>query len=326
MTNNNPIHFQKLAGISYKEILGECFINIVPGGYCVFDSVIPTNHLHYHEFYELCIVTSGSGEFVHGEVVYKLGSGDVFIANPGVFHEIRLIKDKKGIYTGKLDIVFFKISIKTGAQFESPIKAFEENILREFLTNHSVISKSQKHLFSYLDFLEHYTESASTGKFGLQQIVKNMSFEAMFALKCFDQSKTKSKESLNDGLNIYGNYQKASETSNSVLDLSINYISANIHQKIYLSEIAANACSSKRNIQYVFKKEFGKTVSDYINIKKTAIAASYLKMNFTINDVCNLIAISDVAQFSRLFKKYHGISPKKFQMDYLSSKNVTLSK
>jgi AraC-like DNA-binding protein len=330
MANHNSVHFQKVVGMNSKEIMGECYLDIEPAGFCVFDMNTPTNTLHFHEFYELCIVTEGTGEFVHRECLYPLYEGDVFIADPGVFHEIRLIKDRDAHYSGTLTIVFFRITLRTSSSFEVPSKTFEESRLREFLGNHAIVSRSQKQLFSYLKFLESYIESTTTGNYGLRQAVKNMALESMFSLckplesPASSKSPVKIQSSANINTPGLGEFETQKDSrvicmpSHSILDLSVNYISVNLHRKIYLHEIASVACTSKRNLQYVFKKELGKTVTDYINIKKTAVAASYLKMNFTISDVCNQIAINDVAQFSRLFKKYQGISPKKFQMTYLS--------
>jgi AraC-like DNA-binding protein len=57
-----------------------------------------------------------------------------------------------------------------------------------------------------------------------------------------------------------------------------------------------------------------KSVSRYIRERRLSLAASFLNMNFKIRDVASMVGINDPAQFSRLFKEFYGISPKKYQM------------
>jgi hypothetical protein len=55
---------------------------------------VTRNRVHRHSFYEPCIVISGTGEFEHGAEQYALREGDLFIADPGIYHEIRSLKTK----------------------------------------------------------------------------------------------------------------------------------------------------------------------------------------------------------------------------------------
>ena len=55
---------------------------------------VTRNRIHRHSFFEPCIVVSGEGEFEHGSKVFALREGDLFIANPGIYHEIRSLRTK----------------------------------------------------------------------------------------------------------------------------------------------------------------------------------------------------------------------------------------
>lgn len=63
----------------------------------------------------------------------------------------------------------------------------------------------------------------------------------------------------------------------------------------------------------MFSKYLNLTPKQYINSRKINLAKVYLKMNYKVSDVSSLVGINDISQFSRLFKKHCGISPKSFQ-------------
>jgi AraC-like DNA-binding protein len=58
----------------------------------------------------------------------------------------------------------------------------------------------------------------------------------------------------------------------------------------------------------------------YINEKKMEHAAFLLSLMMSVQDVCESVNIMDPSQFSRLFKKHLGLSPKQYQTRYLQHK------
>ncbi len=295
--NGGPAYqFNKINEIKIEEILGNYLINIEPGSFCVFDANTPSNGLHYHNFYELCLVTGGSGEFLHGGRIYKVYEGDIFLAEPKTDHEIR-IHPAGNPLQDHLYLVFFRINIHENSNM--PPKLYEEKMLKEFLLKHHIISRSQKQLFTYLHFIGSYAEPDSQIKYGLYQAVKNMALESIFSLADIHETQ----------------FQKPVRSVTAV-ERAVSFIESNLHRRIHTGEIAASAYTSERNLQQLFKKHMKKTITEYINQRRTSIAAGYLKMNFKVSDISNLFGIADVAQFSRLFKKYYGVPPKKYQTDY----------
>lgn len=290
--------FNKVSEIKIEEVLGNYLIIIEPGCFCVFDRNKPSNGIHYHNFYELCLVTGGYGEFIHGGKVYKVHEGDIFLANPKIEHEIRISAPNDAGHAGSMHLVFFRINIHSSS--DALPKQYEEKILKEFLVKHSIVSRAQKYLFNYLNFINNYTEFDSKINYGLYQAVKNMALESIFSLVNFQETQ----------------FQKPIP-SVTIVDRAVNYIEGNLHRRILISEVAASIYTSERNLQHLFQKHMKKSITEYVNQRKTSIAAGYLKMNFKVSDIGGLVGINDVAQFSRLFKKYYGIPPKKYQLNYL---------
>lgn len=297
MENATALHFNALHGIRLQEVMGNYILEIEPALFCAFDRNTPTNGQHYHNnYYELCIVTGGAGEYLHGGEIYTLGEGDVFIADPGVMHEIRISKDDTGRARDKLYLVFFNIHIQSS--LSKVPESFEEEMLSSFLAAHFTVRKSCRHILTYLSFFKAYMEYHSGGNYSIWNAVKGMAVDSLFSL-------------VGDKNN---QYKGKSLPSESIVESAVRYIAANFSEKLYIGDIASNTHTSVRNLQHLFKKYLCMPVSEYIRERRLTMAASYLKMNFKVSDVCPLVGINDPAQFSRLFKEFYGISPKKYQM------------
>ncbi|MEO1203989.1 MAG: cupin domain-containing protein, partial [Pseudomonadota bacterium] len=109
--------------------------------YVSFDSV-SRNRLHKHTYFEPCIVISGSGEFEHGATTHALRAGDLFIADRGVFHEIRSLESRD------LELYFLSFLV-TDAQAGRTVA--RENLVPEpsitaFLARHRQHLPGQAHL------------------------------------------------------------------------------------------------------------------------------------------------------------------------------------
>jgi AraC family transcriptional regulator, transcriptional activator of pobA len=298
MEDSDKISSVNISHLKIEEKIGNILFNIVPGNFCTFDESTPTNGKHLHHCYELCIVTNGQGEFIHGNQVLPIIKGDVFLADPNVTHEITILKDKSSTAANTLKLFYFSIYIyKSSSQKSSSL---EESLLNKFLDNHCIIRNSQDQLIAYLTFIYEYSNYKPSYDYGIRQGVKSVVLESLLSL-------TEGLESKKDDYSYF---------SNNIIDLAIDYIGGNLSSKITLDNIAAYCKTSKRNLQYLFSKYMQTSVVDYINSRRMSLAGSYIRMNFRISDIGLKIGITDPAQFCRVFKKYYGVSPKKYQMAY----------
>src|ERR1700730_8307190 len=100
--------------------------------YVSFEQVT-RNRFHRTSLFEPCIVLSGTGEFEHGSAVFSLREGDLFIANPGVYHEIRSLR------TTDLGLYFLAFSIarasRTSRSGEQP--RLRQGTIAELIRSHS---------------------------------------------------------------------------------------------------------------------------------------------------------------------------------------------
>lgn len=285
----------QISHMNIEQKLGNSFIQIKPGMLCIFDEDTPSNSRHYHNCFELCIVTEGFGYFWYQDVLYEVKKGDVFIADPDDVHEIT-IADEKGIRDHQLHVYHFSISIHDS---DLPEKDSEEEMaLKRFLKSHDRVRPAQNKLITHLHFIYDYSRIKNGLPFVMENIIVNTVLDS---LCCLTHSRQASEKNM---------------APSNIIDEALLYIARHLNEKITLEMVATHANTSKRNLQLLFKQHLNSTVTDYINHRRMSVASSYLRMNFRVGDIGPKVGIEDPAQFCRVFKKYYGLSPKKYQMTY----------
>ena len=91
-------------------------------------------------------------------------------------------------------------------------------------------------------------------------------------------------------------------------------IDADLAGDLSLSALAAMQNISSGYLSTLFKKEVGQTLTDYVNSRRVEQAAGMLRSGtLQVQTVAQYCGIPDVNYFSKLFKRYTGVSPKEFR-------------
>jgi two-component system response regulator YesN len=92
------------------------------------------------------------------------------------------------------------------------------------------------------------------------------------------------------------------------------YIYDNIEQNISLEDAAKFSNMSRSYFSYIFKKEVGDSFINFVNRTKMEKARDLImKRNLKVYEAAEQVGIKDEAYFSKLFKKYIGVSPGKIK-------------
>lgn len=92
------------------------------------------------------------------------------------------------------------------------------------------------------------------------------------------------------------------------------YIEENYAQSITLEEIANYVHMNKSYISYLFKKEMGENISEYLLSIRLEKAQNMLRNSKkSIQETANEVGFSELAYFSKVFKKKVGMSPLEFR-------------
>jgi AraC-like DNA-binding protein len=93
-----------------------------------------------------------------------------------------------------------------------------------------------------------------------------------------------------------------------------NYIQHHMSETISAEEIAAELFLSRPYLSKKFREETGETLTDFILEEKTEEAKRLLRYSDkTAAAVGAFLGFSSTAHFSRVFKKYAGLTPREYR-------------
>ena len=98
---------------------------------------------------------------------------------------------------------------------------------------------------------------------------------------------------------------------------AVNYIICHINSRILLNDVAENLKLSPAYLSRLFRKETGETFSEYVNRLKIEEASTLLLYTeYSDLEISNMLAYSSQSHFIKVFRKYTGITPKKYKTQY----------
>lgn len=103
-------------------------------------------------------------------------------------------------------------------------------------------------------------------------------------------------------------------TINSTLQKAMDYIKQNYNEAITLNDVAEHTYVSIYYLSRMFTKELGKNYVDYLNEVRIEKAKEYLKDScYKTYEIAELVGIKDAHYFSKIFKKYTGVTPSEYK-------------
>lgn len=267
-----------------SRIVGAYRLDVETGGFVSFDLQL-TNSPHKHDYFEICLVTGGKGLYIHGRTQFSLEKGTVFLAEPGVVHEITSF-ESKDLQLYFITLTFKKLTERGTTQ--------EGEILEAFKKARVVAAKGHESLSHYLPLV-----------YGSEQIA-NFAAKTNLHLFALELMNTLATEPV-------VNHE---EQSSDEVAKAIAFIDSRLGQRVTVEEVANALGVSPRTLRRKFNEAHKTTLVDEINHRRMRQAAHRLLMGFGVTEVANHLGIADPAQFSRAFKRAFGQSPKEFQQTY----------
>ncbi|MHA6531302.1 helix-turn-helix domain-containing protein [Paenibacillus sp. BAC0078] len=95
-----------------------------------------------------------------------------------------------------------------------------------------------------------------------------------------------------------------------------NYIFNHLYEELTLGTLAGVAGLNASYLSQQFKKETGIAVSDYIQRERIEEAKRLMELpGITLSDIATRLHFNDQSYFTKVFKKYTGMTPKQFRQD-----------
>lgn len=99
--------------------------------------------------------------------------------------------------------------------------------------------------------------------------------------------------------------------------LAIDYIRAHVQEPLTVESIANELSVNSSYLSKLFKKEMGKSISEYIRDSKIEIAENILRhLDDTSLQIANYLGFSSQSHFIQVFRKQTGMTPEEYRRQY----------
>lgn len=244
---------------------------------------------HDHDYTELAYVLSGKGKYLVESVEYDVEAGDLVICNPGVKHTHIVSNPKEPtieFISGFNDFHFKNMAPNSIELKDGGCILHTTSELKQEISMHCYAMIAEK-------------ESNQTGRYFMFK-THLMQMLLLVMREITDIEKPEQK-----GCN-FESYNKS-----YAVNRIIYYLNENYEHKISLEQIAHNMYLSPVYISKIFKEETGESPINYLIKIRLEKAKEILlgEEGGSIKSIANMVGYDDVYHFSKLFKKYYGISP-----------------
>ena len=263
----------------------ECFYRVKGS-----DSLTSEKHCH-ENCYELIQTISNEGNFVIKDTLYPIRHGAIFLINAIDIHcsapqkQDEYIRNKIILNSQSLDKI-------------AELMGFEHIISSLFKENNSASINLSVNESEKIDgiFAEVYTLYSQNNPDNKMEILSLILHFLQICFNCHDEYK--------------------STVSNCVSE-AMQYINDNILSEISLAQICEAVFVTKNHLCKQFKKATDMTVTEYIKHRRISMAKKKLQFsNISISDIAQNCGFSNFSYFSKLFKKYEGITPTQYREKY----------
>ena len=257
-------------------------------------------HKHFHEEIELFFHIRGGKACLIDDRVVTIQPYDLILFNPNQIHKIVRNEDE----------VFERYIMLAKTSF---LTAFEEDneIMRSFyaanLSGMSVVSPDETERNRLLCMFGEYFHLTGYARKTMEKVmfIRLMAYVS----ELFDQH-----------LQQYDALQV-----NRRIEPVLQYINAHFTEMEFgLDAVAEQFHFTKPYLCSLFKKYTSMTVNSYLVNKRIIYAKELLKTDCTISECAQNAGFADYSNFIRVFKKYVGISPKKYQLQNIRRLEVAV--
>lgn len=243
---------------------------------------------HDHDFTEITYILSGKGQYLVEGITYDVKAGDLIICNAGVRHH-NIVTDKKEP-TVEFFIGFTDYQLKDLPPNTMSLKD-QSYLLHTDIELHQNLSK-----LCYAMLAEN--ETNQVGKYFMLK-----AYLIQFLLLIIRQNtKPQPKQE---------SYHFDTHYKSYVVNQMITYFHTHYNEKISLDQIAQNMYLSPVYLSKIFKEETGESPINYLIKIRLEKAKDILSTSHSdsIKKIACQVGYEDAYHFSKLFKKYYGISP-----------------
>ena len=242
-------------------------------------TVFREHPLHWHSYFEIEIVLSGSGKYVINDVEYDLSHYNVFFLSSTDFHYLTLDGE----------------AVLINLSFDEEILPEEDMISHLFMQTENAFSfdaAEKARLISAAELLMHECSICGDGEGELLRYV----------LKCIFRKSKRGGASSEGEYKYYKGIKKA-----------ITFMQMHFKEDITLSAIAAEAGYHPTYFSELYKRVTGEGCTDALARLRVRYARTMLANGFSVSDACFLSGFGSLSNFTAVFKRLSGVAPSEYR-------------
>jgi len=256
--------------------------------HCPKDTVVE-RHLH-HNWFELTIITDGSGTIYTNDTPIKVAKGDIYLSFPAEFHEI--VSDET------LHFDFFSFHTETPTYRDDL-----ERIMQQFADADKRILHNDSIRALVRDAIAQIQMSESTPY--RKELLQAQFLQILILL-------IRDFKDIEPGITPY-NATQAQQFCFSLM----HYIDTHIYTMKNPGELAEVTNYNYSYLSHLFHSVTSQTLSVYFQKRRLETAEGLLReKDLSITQIAQMLQYSSVYAFSKAFRAYYGSSPREYRGKY----------
>lgn len=260
---------------------------------------------HWHYFAEFIYMLEGRAEMRCGDHSYILNKGEMIIFHPSAVHSIYPAGSDLPVYAVlKFDMNRFNLTPAYAPKLKS-IFQYAEKTGMKILFDHNLVEKMGCESIWAACLAE-----STDYKYGRELVLQSNIYVLLMHIIRFW---------LADGMII--DSRIIPQTEDYVIENITEYIDTFLFDNLRVSDIADKCGLSYSCFAKKFREQYGMSCKQYIERMRLYKAEEFLMFtDFDLNYISQETGFSDCSHLIKSFKKYTGVTPKKFRTDRASHK------
>lgn len=247
--------------------------------------------LHWHEFYEIEYVVSGTATHIINDKTYRIGPGDMQLITPVDFHTYKYEEGDECLNV--INVKFHDM--------------FLPSTLRNDICNQTSPMQVHNMPGNVLELLKSMLEEYSRERYGRDVYIEAAISQLIVHIIRHMPHPIKDAEA---------------PSSYSSIQEAILYIRAHFRSPITAEAVAKTVHLSPNYFSEYFQKQTGEKFSLFVLRLRIDFAANLLKTSdMSIKEIAFESGFNSAAYFSNTFKDYFGVSPDRYRKEHSKGKS-----
>jgi len=254
----------------------------------------PLVRWHFHEEYELHLITETSGRAFVGDWIGPFHPGHLVLCGPRLPHNWISEDAPEGGANGRDRVIQFRHDPIERAAAEIPE-------LREAL---QLLGRA-RHGIEFFGFEQRALAQwdAIKASHGLQRLAIFLEYLAELA-HCADYR-------LLSNVQMQG---VEGDTGVDQVNIIVNRITSNLAEPVAMADIATEMGMSESRFSRFFKRSTGNSFTDFVNrVRINSACHLLMQTDHFVTDICYQVGFNNVANFNRRFLEIKGMTPTEFR-------------